>query len=65
MSDKKLTEEEKKKIFLEHIKKHEELKASGYMGMLPNGNIVDRREFPKAIAVQENSLFNIPKPKKL
>lgn len=36
---------------------------SGYAGILPNGNIVDRRQHPEAIPCQENSLFNTPKPK--
>jgi len=32
---------------------------------LSNGNIVDRKEHPEAVPMQENSLFGIPKPKKL
>ena len=39
-----------------------DLTKSGYAGILPNGNIVDRREFPNAIAVQENSLLGCAKP---
>ena len=39
--------------------------ASGYAGVLPNGNIVDRREFPDALPVQKNEMFNVPKPKKV
>ena len=42
-----------------------EINKSGYAGILPNGNIVDRRKFPTAIPVQENSLFGIPAPKSL
>lgn len=42
-----------------------EINKSGYAGILPNGNIVDRRKFPKAIPVQENPLFNVSKPKKI
>ena len=42
-----------------------EVNQSGYAGINKNGNIVDRRKFPKAIPVQENSVLNIPKPKKL
>jgi hypothetical protein len=38
---------------------------SGYAGVLSNGNIVDRREHPEATPIQENSLFNTPKPKKI
>lgn len=35
----------------------------GYAGILPNGNIVDTREFPNAIPIQENGLLGVPKPK--
>lgn len=41
------------------------LNASGYAGITPKGTIVDRREFPEAIAIQKNSMFGIIKPKKL
>lgn len=60
-----MTEEQRKKEFLEWHEKHEKVKSEGYAGILPNGNLVDRREFPKAIPLQENEMFNIPKPKKL
>ncbi len=40
-----------------------ELNKSGYAGILSNGNIVDRRKYPDAIAIQENKMFSIPKPK--
>ena len=36
--------------------------TSGYAGTISNGNIVDRREFPEAIPIRENVIFNIPKP---
>lgn len=42
-----------------------EINQSGYAGVLPNGNIVDRRKFPDAVPVQENNLLGIPKAKKL
>jgi hypothetical protein len=42
-----------------------ELNASGYAGVLPNGNIVDRRKHPNAIPIQANSLFGVVKPKPL
>ncbi len=42
-----------------------EINQSGYAGVLSNGNIVDRRIFPEAIAVQKNSMFGIPEPKDL
>lgn len=41
------------------------LNASGWAGCLPNGNIVDRRYFPEALPIQENSMFGIAKPKDL
>lgn len=41
------------------------LNLSGYAGILSNGNIVDRREFPEAIPIQANTLFNVAKPKDL
>ena len=48
----------------------EQLKAlqiskSGYGGIMPNGNIVDRREHPEAIPIQENKSLGVPKPKKI
>jgi hypothetical protein len=43
----------------------DEINQSGYAGILPNGNIVDRRKHPDAIPVQENRMFGIPKPKSL
>lgn len=42
-----------------------ELSKSGYAGLDEHGNKVDRRQFPNAIPIQENSLFGIPKPKKV
>lgn len=42
-----------------------EIIESGYAGILPNGNIVDRRQHPEAVPCQENPLFNTPKPKNL
>lgn len=42
-----------------------ELSKSGYAGVLSTGQIVDRREFPNAIPMQENSMFGIPKPNAL
>ena len=41
------------------------LNASGYAGILPNGNIVDRREFNDAIPIQANSMFGVIAPKEL
>lgn len=42
-----------------------EINKSGYAGVLPTGEIVDRRKHPEAIPVQENPLFGVPAPKKL
>lgn len=42
-----------------------DINESGYAGCLSNGNIVDRRIFPEAYPVKENSLLGIPKSKKL
>lgn len=42
-----------------------EINQSGYAGILPNGNIVDRRKFPNAIPVQENPLFGVTKQKEI
>ena len=56
------TEEQKQeriKLLMEGI----ELSKSGYAGVLPNGNIVDRRKHPEAMPVGKNSMFGIPDPK--
>lgn len=37
--------------------------SDGYSGVMPNGNIVDRREHPEAIPIPKNSLLGVPKPK--
>jgi hypothetical protein len=63
-----MTEETKQKLReagREDLIKVHEINQSGYAGINPNGNIVDRREFPNAAPVQENRMLNIPKPKKL
>lgn len=39
------------------------LNASGYVGILPNGSIVDRRYFEQALPISENRMFSIAKPK--
>jgi hypothetical protein len=39
------------------------LNASGWAGILSNGNLVDRRYFPEAIPVQKNSIFGVENPK--
>lgn len=52
-------------LIIAHAEWVKELNASGYAGILSTGEIVDRREHPKAIPVQENELFGVVKPKKL
>ena len=62
----KMTEEMKQQLIAaskEGLVKIYELNKSGYAGCNRSGNIVDRREFPDAVPVQANSLFNIPEPK--
>jgi hypothetical protein len=54
-----------KKEILKEAQKIIELNKSGYAGITATGQIVDRREFPNAIPVQENSLFGVVKPKKI
>ena len=54
-----MDEKEKLKKLLEIV----ELNKTGYAGILPNGNIVDRKKFPNAIPVQENKMFGVAKPK--
>jgi len=47
------------------LMKIKEINKSGYAGILPNGNIVDRREHPTAVPIQKNPMFGIPEPKEL
>jgi hypothetical protein len=42
-----------------------ELMQSGYAGVNKQGTIVDRRPFPDATPIQQNSMFNTPAPKKV
>jgi len=37
----------------------------GYAGILPDGQIVDRRNYTNAIPIPKNSLLKTPKPVKL
>jgi hypothetical protein len=48
---------------LKETEKIQAIIASGYAGILPNGNIVDRREYPDAVTVQKNTLLDVPEPK--
>jgi hypothetical protein len=61
MGKRKVEKVEKLKRLLEIV----ELNETGYAGILPNGNIVDRRKFPTAIPIQENKMFRVAKPKPL
>lgn len=36
---------------------------SGYAGIMPNGNIVDRRIYPEANEIPANPMFCAPEPK--
>lgn len=60
-----MTEEERKSKLLSELMKIRELNATGYAGILPNGNIVDRREHHEALPIHENPMFGIVKPKDL
>jgi hypothetical protein len=63
-----MTEEMKQKLIdagCKDLVEIYEINQSGYAGINPNGNIVDRRKFPKAVPVQKNEMLNIPEPKKL
>lgn len=55
--------EEQKKEKLKFLMKNIEISKSGYAGVMPSGQIVDRREHPDAVPVQANKMFGIPKPK--
>jgi len=48
---------------IEDIERMDALLASGYAGVMPDGKIVDRREYPTATPVQENELLGVPEPK--
>lgn len=41
------------------------ISKSGYGGVLPNGNIVDRRNHPEATPIAKNSMFGVPEPIKI
>lgn len=60
----KMTDEVKERLKAagrEDLIKTFEVIQSGYAGTMPNGHIVDRREFPEAVPVEENQLLNAPK----
>jgi hypothetical protein len=53
------------KEHLEALQKIRSIVASGWAGVMPNGEIVDRRDYPTAVPIPANSLFGTPKPKKV
>jgi hypothetical protein len=48
---------------MEYLDKIRKANYDGYVGCLPNGNLVDRREKPEAYPVAESSMFGISKPR--
>ena len=58
-------DEERKKLLQADLLNIIELNKSGYAGIMPNGNIVDRRKHPEAMPIPENPMFHLAKPKKL
>lgn len=55
----KLTREDR----LAALLKLKDIIDSGYAGVLPNGHIVDRRDYPAAIPIPANGMLNTPAPK--
>jgi hypothetical protein len=41
-----------------------EIVKSGNAGVMPNGNIVDRRIHPEAVAIPRNEMLGVPEPKR-
>jgi|ADGO01.1.fsa_nt_gi hypothetical protein len=61
-----MTEETKQKLRnagREDLIETHYLLESGYAGIDKEGRIVDRRLFPDTVPIQENPMFNTPKPK--
>ena len=60
-----MTKEEKERI--DRLMKNHEIidKANreGFAGILPNGNLVDRRNTPQAHPIAKNSMFNVAQPR--
>lgn len=54
-----------KEMLIAELKIKLEISKSGYGGVLPTGEIVDRRVFPDAIPLQKNVMLNVPEPKEL
>lgn len=64
-----LTKEQRRRLYIADrpdLIQIDIINQSGYAGILGgSGRIVDRRQFPNAIPVPENSIFGIPAPKSL
>lgn len=58
-----MDDDEKVNYMLERHAQIQRWVREGFAGVLPNGEIVDRREFPKAIPMQKNALLGVPEPK--
>lgn len=64
--DKATGKELKKKLKVHYMMRFQnEVNKKGYAGILPNGNLVDRREHPEAIPVPKNDYLGIPEPKEV
>ena len=58
-SEETVTIQKAEKLYTIHAEKMMELNKSGYAGVTPDGEIVDRRLVPDAIPMQKNVMFNI------
>lgn len=54
---------EKKSQLLKGFNKVKIANEEGYIGCMPNGELVDRREQPKAFPVAANKMFGITEPR--
>ena len=52
-----------KGIDIDEIKAIQKAVAAGYGGVLPSGQIVDRREHPEALPIPHSRSLGVPKPK--
>lgn len=56
-------DDDQKAAKIAKLKEIVQVSQDGFVGMLPNGMLVDRRKHPEAMPVQENSFLNIGKSK--
>jgi len=61
----KSEKEEFDRLFTKSFKHVNEINQSGYAGINKSGTIVDRRIDPNSVAIQENEMFWVVKPKSL